>query len=346
MKLSHTKVSKYSECPARYDFHYNKKFRTRELSSALWFGSALDEAFNCLLLQKKKEFSNTEKEMLSKGAVQLFLDKIETFRFNGEDHIIRDYPFAKYSLTDLDSKLFDEDTLQIYNKYTLLDNFNSLDDFTAFTDGFMSWYKDAKEVSKTDQKTYLLLNWLSLRTKGLLLIESYKKEVIPLIDEVISIQEGIRLPNDDGDEIEGFIDFIATFTDDPDTVYLCDNKTSAKPYKQSDLTESEQLNLYAYYKNIKKVAYVVVEKNIRKRDPKVRINIIKGDANLSVVDTVLDKFENTLLNIRGEKFSPNFNSGCFFYGNKCEYYSICHADKMPDNVVNTKKRKKDEDYLD
>lgn len=51
-KISHSAWNKYLTCPKMYDLHYNKRLRPQGTSSALVFGSAVDEALNVLLLKK------------------------------------------------------------------------------------------------------------------------------------------------------------------------------------------------------------------------------------------------------------------------------------------------------
>ena len=337
MKLSHTKVSKYKECPARYDFYYNRKLRTTELGSPLWFGSALDDAFNRLLLEKKKALTDAEQKLMDKSAKDILIDKFTYTVFNNKKVCIPESDETVYSVADFDENVLTEHEFNIAKcQYSEVTEDLDLDSFRVFSSSFMEYYKTAREVTKNEKKLYLTLNWLSLHAKAHMLLEAYEKEVLPQIHEVISIQEKITLPNDDGDEIEGYIDFIATFIDDPSTPYIVDNKTASKAYKESDLTESEQLNLYAYYKDIAKVCYIVVEKNIRKRDPRVRITIMRGDANIKLADSILDNFENTLLNVKKGNFTQNFESGCFFFGKPCEYHDLCHKERMPKNIVKLK----------
>ena len=97
----------------------------------------------------------------------------------------------------------------------------------------------------------------------------------------------------------------------------------------------------ALYKNIDNIAYIVCEKNIRKREPRIRINILKGEVDDDFTDNLLDDYENTLYDIRQEEYTPNFDSGCVFYRKKCEYYDICHHDKFNEDIlIDMKKEKK------
>lgn len=64
MRLSHSAKELYSQCPMKYKLHYIEGKRSIRTSSALVFGSALDEALNELLLSKNisaAEYVFTEK---------------------------------------------------------------------------------------------------------------------------------------------------------------------------------------------------------------------------------------------------------------------------------------------
>lgn len=51
-KLSHSAVETLSTCGYKYYLHYDKRYRSTNVSSALLFGSAFDESLNILLLEK------------------------------------------------------------------------------------------------------------------------------------------------------------------------------------------------------------------------------------------------------------------------------------------------------
>lgn len=56
-KISHSAWDKYLTCPKMYDIHYNERLRATGTSSALKFGTAMDEALNALLLRGNIEES-------------------------------------------------------------------------------------------------------------------------------------------------------------------------------------------------------------------------------------------------------------------------------------------------
>lgn len=333
MKLSHTKRNKYLECPARYDFHYNKGYRTKELSSSLFFGVALDEAFNIMLetkLENPPKHDKTPKEV--------FLGLLDKVRHNNEDIRLIQYKPLAFTKADYDSSVYTEDT------YFQLSGTLEQEITKEWCDSFIEWYSEEKkkpspEFTSTDHFIYRLLNLESLKQKGLMILEAYEKEVMPQIHRVYSIQDRVNLPNDTGDSIDGLIDFTASFVDDPSTIYICDNKTASKAYKQSDLSDSDQLHLYAYYKELDNIAYIVCEKEIRKREPRVRITILKGQASEDFTDNLLDCYQDTLYKIKEGNFNPNFDSGCNFFRKRCEYYDLCHKDTFNEEVLVKVKKK-------
>lgn len=332
IKLSNTKRNKYNECPKRYDFHYNYKYRSVFLGSALFFGVAIDEALNRLLLDKKDDHTEAEQKMMKLTPEETFIKYMTNTHHNGEYVRIPSFHSCQYTKADYDSTMLTEEDLELIGQDL------------EFCNAHVEWYhaeSKAKkpDISEEDTKMFNLLNWYSLKRKGLMILEKYREEVMPQIHKVYSIQERVKLPNEDGDTIDGVIDFIASFVDDPETVYVVDNKTASKAYKDKDLEESDQLHLYAYYKELNHIAYIVCEKNIRKREPRVRITIMKGEVNDDFTGNLLDDYENTLHNIKEEQFNPDFQSGCMFFGRKCEYYSICHHEKFDDKVLKDMKKK-------
>jgi len=338
MKLSHSSKNKYKECPARYDFHYNKRYRTSVISSSLFFGTAFDEAVSVMLLRKKKVLTDEEQNISSLSHVEIFDQYMNITILNEQIVSIPDYTLVNYTRSDMDVSLLTEVELDKFN--SKFNTTHTLDKLKIEGSTLDEYYRATNTMLEIDllQRNYIA--WLCLYRKGLMLLEAYETLVIPQIHEVHSIQRTISLINDSGDEITGKIDFEASFIDDPDTVYIVDNKTASKAYKPQDLDESEQLNLYAYAEQRNNIAYIVVEKSIRKKEPRVRISILKGEVNTTFAENVIDEFETVLYNIEHEKFKPNFKSGCFFFGSRCEYYNICHNDTIPDTLVIQPKRDK------
>lgn len=312
MQLSHSKIQKYKQCPKRYDYYYNKKIRSKELSSSLFFGSAIDGALNILLLEKKKSFTKEESDLTQNETPQSILKKgLTEINYNGKDIILEDYDYLKFTKQDFDKNMFDDDEVE----------------------AFIEYYRSKRgKRSKEEIKRFNQINLESLYQKGLMIIDKYKEEVMPLIEEVYSIQERVSLPNDEGDELMGFIDFTCSFVDEPGVKYVVDNKTTSRKYTQDMLDESDQLSIYAEFKGYDKICYIAFEKVIRSRNPRVRYQIIRGDVNTDYLEKTFDNSQNVLLNIREGNFKKDYNSGCKFYGRYCEYYDICRKGKSLEEV--------------
>lgn len=329
VKLSHSKVQKYLSCSKMYEFHYEKRIRSRVLGSPLFFGLACDESINRLLLDKKAEKSQLEEELMIKTPAEVFDEHMNKARILNKVVNPKTYQYMQYSKTDYDSSLLEES------------DFQAIGQEKDFCEAHVEWYhaeskKKKPEISEEDTRLFNLINWHSLYRKGLMIIEAYETEIMPQIHEVYSIQKEISLPNEDGDSIIGFIDFICSFTDDPETKYIVDNKSSSKAYKAKDLDESDQLHTYAEAEDIQNICYIVYEKNIRKCEPRVRITIWKGQINEEQMEKTFDQYENVLYSIKNEEFNPDYNSGCFFFGRICQYYSLCHHGKMSDDLEKLK----------
>ncbi len=350
LKLSNTRRDKYGGCPARYNFHYNLKYRTKALSSALFFGVAVDEALNRMLLDKKAAITNEEKKLMELTPEETFIKYMSDTNHNGKNVHIPRFRHCVYAKADFDSALLSEADLELighdldYCKahvewyHQELKTYQKMDMPIGRALGFDA---NVSNIREKDIDTFNLINWYSLKRKGLMILEAYREEIMPQIHEVHSIQERVNLPNGSGDIIDGVIDFVASFVDDPETVYVVDNKTASQAYKQDKLTESDQLHLYAYYKELEHIAYIVCEKGIRKREPRVRISILKGAVDDDHTDNLLDSYEDTLYNIREENFNPNFKSGCTFFYKQCEYWDLCHRETFnSEKLVDMKKDKK------
>jgi hypothetical protein len=280
MKLSYTAMSTYKLCSEKWRLHYEERLREDRISSPLIFGSALDEAFGRLLLDKKKLLTQKEEELKKLTAEEVFLREFNTTTIN-----LKQYETKTCSKID-------------YYKSDLL-------------------HPDLEP----SQKMY----YYSLRAKGLMLIQAYREEVLPHIHEVYAIQKPILLKEGD-DAVRGFIDFIASFTDDPETPYVIDNKTSSRPYPDNAVETSEQLAIYCENEGIDHAAYIVVEKKLRKRVPRIRINILRDVLKEKLYNKTFDELTEVYYGIKQRVFTKNYDS-CFSFGRKCPYYNLCRKGK-------------------
>lgn len=160
----------------------------------------------------------------------------------------------------------------------------------------------------------------NLIERGLACLDVYINEVLPMIDQVLYVQEKGELLNTEGDIFEFIVDAIVKLKDG--RVVLLDNKTSSSKYPKNKVIKSQQLSLYLEaYPDIKYAGYAVVIKNPDRT---------KGTTFQFMVDeipesTKADSFkllEDTLLNIKQGKFGCNYKS-CKAFGKECEYARAC-----------------------
>lgn len=369
IRLSHSAIDKYKTCPRMYFYHYLERIRENKLGSALYFGSALDEAINELLKTKLKNPPENIRD-----PKEVFVDHMVRTTFNGNEIEI---PFSldvRYSTADYDPDLIDsgaEEQLVDYlkeNGYENTNPFEIMENIQKYikVHGFV-------ELDETDQIFYNFACWLSLGQKGLMMIEAYENELLPKIKEVTGIQTKVELPNDLGDEIIGYIDFTGYLVDEDDE-YACDNKSSSRKYKEDSVKESQQLTIYSEFKDLQKAAYFVLNKKVRKTNEKTcqkcghittgreklcaqpidsakkatGKNRCNGEFEIEVImsidtqivkdlvseeqkDLTFESIHDILDNIKCENFSKIEKEKCFHFGRKCPYYERCYG-KDPESL--------------
>jgi len=349
-QLSFSAVQKYKTCPKMYQLHYQDRLRSDKIGSPLLFGNAIDEALNVLLLKKKKILTEEEKALSSLDPKQIF-DRVFTYQLvNGEQEDMPTSLFLEYYKSDFDADLLDdEDILRIKN-YIKLAGYEETDPFKLRDE--IEDNKKNGDINSADLAYYNLCSWLSLRRKGFMMLEKYEEAILPMIEEVHSIQRKVELPNEKGDKLIGLIDFEATFVG-KEGIYTVDNKTSSRKYKASDVNDKGQLVLYDEFTENGKGAYCVLLKKVKKNKIKRcddcdvietgrKINcpsckekfvniIIENEIEFQVLgkeieeeskDLLFDEINDILERIEIKEF-PEDRSACFQFGKKCIYYDYC-----------------------
>lgn len=330
LKLSHSKLQKLQYCPRSYELYYVERIRSVFQSTSLLFGSAMDGALNRLLLECKQYPTQEDLDaIVDSSAEDIFTEAWTPVLTMG---------YVVYTKKDYDESLLEkEDVEQIL--HFILKNFKELYPESSVADAdldplqcvqAMIDYKASKgsKLSMIQHDLIGLASWLSLKRKGLLLLKIYREQVIPLIEYVYDIQIAISITDDDGNVLEGFTDFTASFKDEPGVKYIVDNKTSSKSYAEDSVRTSEQLSTYDIQLKLSKGAYVVMEKDIRKKEPRVRINIIRDSISDELVEATLDRFDEAVYIINKGEFPANKESGCRPFGQLCDYYGLCHKGSM------------------
>jgi hypothetical protein len=255
LKLSHSAVSRYQTCPKSYKYHYIDKLRPKFTSSALLFGSALDHAINALLKDEGKD----PKEVFDYNWRFAFINKNKEYLPKCRKVV--------YSQKEFDGELLLQEDLielnQLCNPIAPLEHYKVLSNKRSAI-GFNLLTAEEKEF-------YNFANWLCLRRKGHVMINSYKKEIHHLIKRVISVQEYIEIENEVGDKVIGYVDLVAELQDG--RVVIFDLKTSSIDYEEDAVLTSPQLTLYVFCigekYNTRKAGYIVLKKQIKKNKIKI-----------------------------------------------------------------------------
>lgn len=328
MKLSHSAKKCYLTCPKKWELYYKQKLRSKYVGSALVFGGAIDEALNTMLLEKKKELTKEEQELAELTPEETFLNYFKITRILNNQLDIRKSDKVYYFKSDLDLDLLQakdhKKVLEFANELGI--ELKSFGDIEQFLEEVNLSLKAKQRLDTETQRVYNYICWLSLYQKGLLLIDEYRKKIMPEIEEVFEVQKRISLPDGD-DEFVGVIDVICSFHSESGIKYVCDNKTSSRPYKQDSVALSAQLAGYSEYEENENCAFIVLEKKLRKREPRVRSAIIKDKMPEETKDETFDELTHVFHEINEGNFEKNMDN-CFQYGRKCDYFEYCRTGSL------------------
>lgn len=335
MRISHSMKETFLQCSQKYKLHYKDKLRSIYIDSPLFFGSAIDESLNVLLATKMDN-----PETFEHTCEETFIKHMKHTNVNGEKIDLSKSLQARYFKSDYDFSVITEsqclDIMKFAESQTIY--FNDTNDVDKFMLECFEIMKNKAILGESEQLVFNNICWNSLVSKGLLMIETYRTEVIPLINKVYSIQKKISL-KDGQHELTGIIDFICSFTDDPDTKYIVDNKTTSKAYKEDSVVTSDQLSTYAESEMINHCAYIVMVKTLRKKQPRVRVQIIKDVINEEQIDKTFDVlgdvFQQMVDNEISMVYHEKGDSSCFHFGRKCQYFDYCRNGSL-DGLVRKK----------
>jgi PD-(D/E)XK nuclease superfamily len=377
-KISHSSISTYLSCPKSYQHKYKNKIYPKYQGSALFFGSAIDEALNDVLANHKKV---SDEELIQIG-IKKFNEKWEQKEDRNFGLIdLPKYEYVLYSRYDFDGDILEkEDWREVYASYP-----DATQKLSLIQDKLKSL--DFQDLESEDKMFYNYLNWLSLRRKGHYLIEAYVTQLMPNIEEVIEVQKNLEIEDEHSNKITGIADFVCKLKAgeygritlmEPEVV-IPDNKTSSMDYDEDSVATSQQLSQYRTILNnqgynITKGAYFVMKKKLNKNvtktckscghvatgSHKTCDNVINGtrcngawdkvtkvsvDTQL-VVDTIPAEFSSLVMEnaddiikaIESDIFPRNLNACKGMYGSPCPYFGLCHKNDMT-NLVQGKDNK-------
>lgn len=313
MRFSHSSISDYKTCARLYKLKRIDRLEPIKKGSPLFFGSAIDDASEVILLRYKKDLSEAEKELLKLTPIQRYSQCMEEYKNSLE---------VKYSNADLQLELLTDEDMKEVNKY-LEENDLEVEDWKDFVSYCQQTLKKDKfSLDSKFETVYNLLCWHSLYRKAEFMLDILEQWVSEHVIETHSLQKSIRI--DDGDDyIIGLLDIDATVRiDDRVERRIIDLKTASKAYKEDEANNSQQLIIYSECEQNPLVAFLVLEKNIRKREPRARIQYVEGVIEDDVADEMFESIEDTIHAIKTDEVFKKDTSNCFAWG-KCPYYDLC-----------------------
>jgi hypothetical protein len=265
-RLSHSALSKYQFCPTAYKYHYQDKLRPTITHAALLFGSAIDAALNDIMV--KIGNTNINSVNTSNGTFSYWW---KFGRVNNETINLTSCTDIVYANADFDHDLLnEEDYKKIREKIGITTNKTLLDEYSKI---FKRKEYSGFNFLSTEEKVLLnLCNWYSMHHKGLIMLDSVRKKIVPHIKEVLAIQPKVELKNDHGDIVTGIADLVCLWKDISEPI-IFDWKTSSREYDKDSVLVSPQLSLYMHalfeeYKT-RRAGFIVLNKHIIKNKQKI-----------------------------------------------------------------------------
>jgi hypothetical protein len=234
-------------------------------------------------------------------------------------------------------------------------------------------------LKKEDKEFFNEVNWYGMMRKGQLMLDKAIELIDENVEEVLSAQRKVELKNEDGDEIVGYIDFIVKWKG-YDKPIVMDLKTSSIIYEDDSVRTSPQLSLYLHAVSeeydTRLAGYLVLNKRVKKN--RVKICSVCGyngtgarhktcshevegercggawDEQLSfeintqvIIDEIPEHFETMVLDnmdtvnhsIKTNVYPRNLGA-CVKPWGKCDFYHLCHSDKMDGLIELPEKEKK------
>jgi predicted lipoprotein with Yx(FWY)xxD motif len=191
---------------------------------------------------------------------------------------------------------------------------------------------DKSPITYEDQCLISYIRHLCLLRKGELIIPEMYAWVKDNVIKTIHTQKAISISNEEGDTFRGFLDAVIETKDNGVTLF--DLKTSADPvrdYPDGCADNSPQLSIYSQEVGVPKVAYLIFDKKIRKKEPRVRVRVVYGEVTDESLDSVFNDIDTNVKLIKENKFLRNHES-CNKYGG-CPYRGYCYNNKDMTGLV-------------
>jgi len=275
IRLSNSQRSLYTLCGKKYFYKYIKKLRPRAKGSALFFGSAFDEASDVFFgggsLQDSKE-KFTDEWMRHEGNLNVKFAKADYV-----DKILQATDVAKLEMAG-------DNLPESKEISTFLNDRDSKALVKALIKARDNKYNHRK-MKKAEELFISYANFLCMNRKGHIMLDSFHKNIMPHVTKVHGSQAGIDIKHPSGHSIIGYIDLLCEMEGyelpngkkiKAGQLVVADVKSAgAFSWKKHDhIHESDQLDTYLISEKVqdlshelsgeetKLIAYFVTSKNI------------------------------------------------------------------------------------
>jgi hypothetical protein len=306
MKLSHSAVNKYIECPYSYKLHYLDKIRSPLEPSALTFGGSIDKAFVQMLSPDT-----------TKTPEDIFYEEWQ------KNHPVRN-PNAKFTKSD-----YDEDLVNA----TGLDTFGADDDTLAWLSlqekGLLMLKALREKLLPQIEEVLSVQEMITLKNQ-----DDSGDEVIGYIDFVI------RLKGYDSPIIGDLKTSSIVYT--PESVKESQQLT-IYTYAAGEKYGTRLAGFFVLSKKIKKNKKKVCKSCglettvtqtkkcptcstllITEMNPEAELSIIIDEIPVAKEEEILCTIDQAHKDIKEEKFEQKFSGCTNKYFQKCVYYNLCH----------------------
>jgi hypothetical protein len=197
LRLSHSQRELYTLCGRKYYYRYIKKMRPRAKGSALFFGTAFDDA--------------TDK-LFNGGTLQESCDAFTEQWMRHEDNLN-----VKFAKTDFDDRILEQSdwdrlilSVDNLNKSKPLEEYESHKNIKRLVKDLIKFRDNSyiRDLSPKEEAFLHYANMLCMNRKGHLMLESFNKELVPHVTKVHGTQVPIKIEHPDGHSIGGFIDLL------------------------------------------------------------------------------------------------------------------------------------------
>jgi len=250
-KVSYSALDDYYKCERYYYLTRIEKWDSPEEGASLSFGSAVDAAVMALLENKGDPYD-------------IFLNFKKTYR--GEEtnagwNYVFDNPNILYTIYDYDANILD--AVDEKNNKTLIKSWENELGVTRTETIKRKKTGKYKKFNGKFLQMYQRLCWLSMKHKGIMMIDAFKDEVLPKIRKVYKTQRKVSEDLAEGIEWNGFVDLVADY-EGYDKPIVFDVKTSRLSYDNDKVLLSDQLRVYSHQLreeyNTNLVGYIVLLK--------------------------------------------------------------------------------------